>query len=202
MIAAIEPRREDVIITLGDVIDRGPNSRGVLEQLLELRQQCSLRPILGNHEEMFLAVIRGKSSPHRWLQFGGASTLDSYGFSGDLSVIPSDHVEFIASFEDFIECDSHFFVHANYESRLPLAEQKSLWLRWVTLDQTMPGPHISGKIAVVGHTADTSGEMLNMRHLKCIDTYCYGGKWLTALDIMTGQFWQANDLGVLRGTTS
>ena len=198
IVDAIAPQASDVIVVLGDVIDRGPHSRQVLEQLLELRQHCTLKCVLGNHEEMFLQVIRGQTPPHRWVQFGGASMLDSYGFAGDLSVIPSEHVDFIASFEDFIEDDGHFYVHANYEAALPLVEQKSLWLRWISLDQTLPAPHVSGKIAIVGHTPDKSGEILSLRHLKCIDTYCYGGKWLTALDVNTGKLWQASDEGVLR----
>jgi serine/threonine protein phosphatase 1 len=82
-----------------------------------------------------------------------------------------------------------------------LVEQKSLWLRWTSLDQSLPGPHKSGKIAIIGHTPDKSGEILSLRHLKCIDTYCYGGKWLTALDASAGKLWQASDEGELRKST-
>jgi serine/threonine protein phosphatase 1 len=199
---AIDAQPADLVVVLGDIIDRGPNSRNAVEQLLELRQRCQLKVVMGNHEEMFLAVMRGKSAPHKWVQFGGASTLDSYGFDGDLAVVPQEHVEFLSSFDDYIEIDKYFFVHANYEARVPLAEQKSSWLRWRSLDEVMPAPHCSGKIAVVGHTAETSGEILSMRHLKCIDTYCYGGKWLTALDVDAGQCWQANDQGELRSATT
>ena len=62
----------------------------------------------------------------------------------------------------------------------------------------MPGPHQSGKIAVVGHTPDKTGEILDMGYLKCIDTYCYGGQWLTALDVLSGAIWQANEEGEVR----
>jgi serine/threonine protein phosphatase 1 len=200
LIEAISPQPGDVIVTLGDVIDRGPNSREVLEQLLELKLHCTLKCVMGNHEEMFLAVMRGQSAPHKWIQFGGASTLDSYGFDGDLSVIPAEHVDFISSFEDYVVTDGHFYVHANYQADLQLEQQKPLWLRWISLDQSVPSPHISGRVAIVGHTPDKSGEIMTLRHLKCIDTYCYGGKWLSALDVANGQLWQASDEGVMRTT--
>jgi serine/threonine protein phosphatase 1 len=202
ILTAIAPQKEDLIVILGDVIDRGPNSRKAVELLLELQQHCTLKCVMGNHEEMFLGVMRGKTSPQRWIQFGGASMLDSYGFVGDLSVIPQEHVEFIESFVNYVEADRHFFVHANYEANVMLADQNPRFLRWLTLDQSLPDPHVSGKAAIVGHSADRSGEIFCVRHLKCIDTYCYGGKWLTAMEISTGCVWQANDDGQLRNDKS
>jgi serine/threonine protein phosphatase 1 len=137
--------------------------------------------------------------PHNWLQHGGTATLDSYGFVGDLSVIPAEHVEFLQSFVDSVETENHFFVHANYDPQLPLTRQLARTLRWLSLNNAIPAPHPSGKIAVVGHTPDHSGEIFSLRHLKCIDTYCHGGGWLTAMDVTTGQVWQANEAGELRG---
>jgi serine/threonine protein phosphatase 1 len=61
-----------------------------------------------------------------------------------------------------------------------------------------PGPHESGKTVIVGHTSQKSGEILDLGHLVCIDTYCHGGSWLTALEVTTGQVWQANRNGELR----
>ena len=57
---------------------------------------------------------------------------------------------------------------------------------------------MSGKKAIVGHTPDPSGEIFDIGHLMCIDTYCYGGQWLTAADVANGTIWQANDKGQLR----
>jgi serine/threonine protein phosphatase 1 len=196
LIKLISVTAQDTIIPLGDVLDRGPDSRNVLEQLLELSHRCELRPVLGNHEEMLLDVLDRKISPLHWVRFGGAATLDSYGFSGDLSVIPPDHIQFLrtfAEFADFVELDNHFFVHGNYQADRPLAMQDSKWLRWKSLEEVVPPPHQSGKTAIVGHTPDRSGEIFSIKHLKCIDTYCYGGGWLTALDVTTGTVWQVND---------
>jgi serine/threonine protein phosphatase 1 len=198
LIEEIVPTREDVIIPLGDYVDRGPDSRGVLDQLIGLSERCELQPLLGNHEEMFLSVIVDKAPPQGWLQYGGTATLDSYGFSGDLEVIPREHIEFIRSCHDYFETKKHFFVHANYVPELPLAEQSARTIRWKSLREQIPGPHRSGKVAVVGHTADKAGEIFKLKHLICLDTYCYGGGWLTAMDVEAGTVWQANQEGELR----
>ena len=65
----------------------------------------------------------------------------------------------------------------------------------------MPRPHSSGKTAVVGHTEGHDGEILDLGYLKCIDTYCFGGGWLTALETAGGHVWQVNDRGELRDPT-
>ena len=198
LVEAIELRPQDQLIILGDVIDRGPDSRGVIEQLLALQNRCELIPILGNHEEMLLNLLHDKTSPDVWLRTGGVQTLDSYQFQGDLDVIPAEHIAFLSSFFAYYETDTHFFVHANYHPHLPLDRQPAQFLRWLSLDQRLPPPHESGKIAIVGHTAERSGEIFSIRHLKCLDTYCYGGGWLTALDIASGQVWQTAQNGELR----
>lgn len=198
VLRTVAPAADDVIITLGDVVDRGPNSKRVIELLLELQKSSRYLGILGNHEEMMLKVVAERQSPHNWLQYGGVETLDSYGFCGDLGVIPRSHVELLQGFLPYYETATHFFVHANYDPRKPLTHQSSSMLRWKRLDEHLPGPHVSGKVAVLGHTADHTGEVLSLKHMVCIDTYCHGGQWLTALDVDTGRTWQANDQGELR----
>ena len=71
-------------------------------------------------------------------------------------------------------------------------------LRWHSLHESLPTRHLNGKIAVVGHTANKNGEILDHGHLICIDTYCYGGGWLTRLDVFSGATWQASRDGKLR----
>jgi hypothetical protein len=77
-------------------------------------------------------------------------------------------------------------------------EQPVGMMRWESIRETTPGPHESGKIVIVGHTAQKSGEILDLGHVKCIDTYCYGGGWLTALDVHTEEVWQADREGNMR----
>src|SRR3954470_11444972 len=78
LIAAIHPRPEDTIVTLGDYIDWGPDSRGVIEQLIGLSSSCHLVPLLGNHEEMLLDALGSDVKLRAWLDQGGEQTLLSY----------------------------------------------------------------------------------------------------------------------------
>lgn len=198
LITAIQPTADDQIITLGDVIDRGPDSHGVVTQLMALAKTTRLLPILGNHEEMLLSAGRVGEGPEMefWIQCGGDATLASYGDT--LDDIPFDHIQFLSRCRPWHETATHFFVHASYLPDVPIDRQPPYQLRWSSLYESQPEPHISGKIAVVGHTAQRSGLPLDLGHLKCIDTYCHGGGWLTALDVESGQMWQANQEGALR----
>ncbi|HEY4233237.1 MAG TPA: metallophosphoesterase family protein [Lacipirellulaceae bacterium] len=202
MLDLIKPQPDDTIVTLGDCVDRGPDSCGVIEQLLDLREHCRLVPLLGNHEEMMLAHLGGRPQPDNWLLCGGDATVQSYSQSADDSFVPNDHVEYIRSWGDFFETDTHFFVHGAYHPEQPLSSQKwSLW-RWHSLRDMLPAAHVSGKTAIVGHTSQKSGEVLDYGYLICIDTYCYGGGWLTALNAANGQIWQVNREGKLRDSSS
>ena len=81
LIDAIVPQSDDTVVTLGDYVDRGIDSMGVLDQLIELGSRCNLVPILGNHDQMMLHARDGKSDFQFWLNCGGDSALDSYGDS-------------------------------------------------------------------------------------------------------------------------
>jgi len=195
---AIRPQSVDTLVLLGDYVDRGPNSRGTIERLLNLRQQCHLVPLMGNHDEMMLAVYDGQKQLYvDWLLFGGNATLESYG-TLQVDKVPATHIEFLRSCRLFYESARHFYVHGNYRAELPLAAQPTETLLWESLKVRQPGPHCSGKTAIVGHTSQKSGEILDLGYLKCIDTRCYGEGWLTALDVETGQVWQADKNGRAR----
>ena len=191
----VNPTTEDTLVTLGDYVDRGPDSRGVIDTLLCLSRYTNLVAILGNHEEMMLHVLQSGQGHQGWLQHGGVETLDSYGFSGDLDFLPDDHKRFFDSLGDYYVQDEFFFTHAAYDPELPLEDQPPELLRWHSLRSGIPGPHQSGKTAVVGHTASEEGEVLDADYLICLDTWCYGGGWLTAMDLRTRQTWQANQQG-------
>jgi serine/threonine protein phosphatase 1 len=195
LLKVVDPRSEDTVVTLGDCVDRGPHSREVIERLLELQGRCRLVPLLGNHERMMLDGIASGDLDF-WLTCGGFDTVSSYG--GDLDKVPSEHIDFLKTLPRHWQCDSHFFVHANYRPQLPLSLQPDHALLWEHLNFYVPEPHVSGKVAIVGHTPQRSGEVLNLGHLKCIDTYCVGGGWLTALDVHSGQQWQADAGGELK----
>lgn len=197
LLQAVGPRADDCLVVLGDYVDRGPDSRSVIDQLLALRTRCRLVVLLGNHELMMLRGLNDDEDQDFWLDYGGQATLNSYG--GRVAAIPAAHVEFLAGGVPFFETERYFFVHANYVPDLPLDDQPESMLLWTHLHRSRPAPHCSGKIAVVGHTPQATGEILDLGHLVCIDTCCFGGGWLTALEVDTRRIWQVDGLGRLRG---
>jgi serine/threonine protein phosphatase 1 len=197
LLQAIDPQPDDIMIPLGDVIDRGRDSRGALEQLLALRSRCKLIPLIGNHEDMFLGAYSNSVERRAWLYSGGAPMLDSYG-SASLDAIPAEHIAFIRSFRPYYETESHIFLHANYLADLPLAEQPPGMLYWEPLQRRTPGPHCSGKTVIVGHSSQPENEVLDLGYLKCLETNCVAGGWLTAFDAASGSLWQADKQGRLR----
>jgi serine/threonine protein phosphatase 1 len=198
LLAAIHPVAEDTLVTLGDYVDRGPDSRGVIDELLRLEKQCRLVPLLGNHELMMLEALTSPYTVEPWKECGGGATLACYG--GRLSNVPDEHWSFLRRCRRYYETATHFFVHANYEADMPLDEQPDYLLFWEHLMFRMPRPHDNGKIAVVGHTSQRTGEILDNEHVICLDTFCHGGGWLTALDVGRGTTWQADLAGRLRRT--
>jgi len=198
LLAAIRPRPDDTIITLGDYVDRGPDCRGTIARLLDLGRQCRLIPLLGNHDDMLLKVYDGHADLYvDWLLFGGDATLKSYD-TEQPEDIPSAHIEFLRGCRLFHESERRFYVHGNYRADLPLSDQPPEILLWDSVKMRPPGPHSSGKTAIVGHASQKSGAILDLGYLKCIDTWCYGDGWLTALDVESGQVWQANKSGKMR----
>jgi len=201
---AVVPGPDDTIVMLGDYIDRGPDSRGVLDRLIALAGQCRLIPILGNHEEALLDALGDRDALRRWLTLGGADTLRSYGWvrggprRAVADWIPAPHQAFLTSCRGHHETSTHLFVHAGYVPELPLEDQPPLALRWRVTDAATAAPHCSGKVAVVGHTPQRSGAVLDLGFLIGIDTDCARGGWLTALDVATGKKWQADCTGRLR----
>lgn len=195
LLDAIAPRSDDVIVTLGDYVNRGPDSRGVLDRLIALERECTLVPILGNHDQVLLAALAAEPRAlSDLIDMGGRSTLASYGAGriaeADLARIPPEHRAFLERCRDYYETDTHIFVHAQYVPYESMDEQSPVWLRWESLRDGIPDPHVSGKRAIVGHSSQKSGEILDVGHLVCIDTFCHGGGWLTALDVDTGETWQ------------
>ena len=196
LILEINPKQDDVVVALGDFVDRGPNSARVLEVLLELVTECHFVPLIGNHELMMFKGLRSQPDFDFWFQHGGSQTIASYG--GRIQNIPQHHLTFLSHCLRFFETDRHFFVHANYAPGLPLIEQPDELLFWEHLNQIVPPPHMSGKTAIVGHTPQTNGQIRNLGHVQIIDTFCYGEGWLSAVDVTSNKVWQASNFGDFR----
>src|SRR2546423_12179825 len=79
LVGAIRPGPEDTLVPPGDYIDRGPDSRGVLDQLIALAGRCRLVPLLGNHEEMLIAAVRDPTALRGWLACGGGGEARPHG---------------------------------------------------------------------------------------------------------------------------
>ncbi len=200
LLAACGPRRSDLIITLGDYVDRGPDSRGVIDRLLDLRDRCTLVCLRGNHEQIMMEARKGQNRIVEWMHTGGHATLASYappGGHGALPDVPPRHWDFIENVcVDWYETDTHIFVHAGLDPELPLAEQETHILRWERFHN--PQPHASGKMVVCGHTSQKSGTPKNVGHSICIDTDACRKGWLTCYEVTTGYIWQTTQAGDLR----
>lgn len=200
LIATVKPQPNDKIITLGDYIDRGPNSKGIIKRLIALHEKEQLVALRGNHEQMMLAARFSSRRESQWRGCGGKETLASYSKSdkaGKIKDVPPHHWDFLENVcVDWYETDKHFFVHANAHPDIPLAEQPPYMLFWEKFGN--PSPHFSGKTMVCGHTSQKSGVPLNRGHAICIDTRVYSKGWLTCLDVNSGKVWQANQAGRVR----
>ncbi len=195
LLAAVVLSPDDTLITLGDYTDRGTDSRGALDRLIALGRHLHLVALRGNHDQMMLSARHDAQVRAEWLGVGGDATLRSYG--GSLNAVPPAHWHFLeAQCVDLWECDTHFFVHGGVIPDLPLWDQPPYVLYWERFER--PAPHGSGKVMVCGHTSQKSGLPRNLGHAVCLDTYAYGGGWLTCLDIGSGQVWQADNGGHVR----
>lgn len=190
LLSLINPSEDDLIITLGDYVDRGPNSKGVIDHLIALQQTHNTIHLMGNHEIQMIRALETKTDRDRFLSglCGGQDTLDSYG--GHFDDVLEEHWQFIRSTRYYHELPDFILVHAGVEAHLPASEQDQETYYYQRFHQQKP--HCSGKTVVCGHTIQ--GDLpTDLKHAICLDTCAYGGGWLTALDLDTGQIWQSNE---------
>ncbi len=186
---------DDTVVVLGDVVDRGPGSRQVVERLLALAHECRLVMILGNHEQMMVESLGGGGPVQAWLRYGGRETLASYGENP--RNVPAAHLDFLRSGRPYWETNGELFIHANLEPGVALDKQSEEWLRWTHLSGH-EAPLSSGKRVVCGHTPQMNGIPLTFPGWTCIDTYACGSGWLTCLDVGSDSYYQASQTGMIR----
>lgn len=198
----VKLRPDDVIVTLGDYCDRGPDTKGVIDWLLKLEHFHALKPLRGNHELMMLAARENPKDLGHWLKVGGRATLESYGESHDhgepsLDNVPDNHWRFLAQgLLPYYESETHLFVHASAYCDMELNEQPDYMLYWERYDD--PPRHQSGKQLICGHARQTSGLPVTNGNAVCIDTWACGDGWLTCLHAESGEIWQCNQQGQTR----
>jgi serine/threonine protein phosphatase 1 len=154
-------------VYLGDYVDRGPDSKGVIDQLAVRLVQRSAACLRGNHEALFETFLRDDPSTiHRWTQLGALHTFASYGVSvrsGTATrsplelqkslrqALPHTHDLFLQCLSSSFSCGDFLFVHAGIRPGIPIMEQNSedlLWIREEFLNSTID----HGKVIVHGHT--------------------------------------------------
>lgn len=214
LIDYIEPTPSDTLVFLGDYIDRGINSKAVLDLITELNERCTTIVLLGNHESMMREAFNLNHSVNDrlncvkfWQKNGGADTLNSYMFNiedlysphFDESYIPDNiktHLAFIESMVLYHETESHIFVHATPFPDKPMEEQDEIdlvWRRAGRVDAQHNYTHISGKVIVSGHTAQGNGLPLELSAKNIIiDSGCVWTGWLTAMSIHDNNYIQAS----------
>ncbi|WP_338467715.1 metallophosphoesterase [Novosphingobium sp. ZN18A2] len=206
LIAAIEADdiargpAETTVILLGDLVDRGPDSRGVIDRARRWARQRAVRFIGGNHEEMFLAAFERDEALRHFLRFGGRETLLSYDIDRPTYdrktvpelreflplVVPEDHVAFMNGMEESIRIGDYLFVHAGIRPGVPVDEQVTADLRWIR-GEFLDDKSDRGFIVVHGHTiTDTVDEQPNRIG---IDTGAFASDRLTAIGLEGTDRW-------------
>jgi serine/threonine protein phosphatase 1 len=158
---------EKWLVTVGDHIDRGPDSKAVIARVMGPGPRGFRRfSLLGNHEKMLLDYLAAPNEHGYWLAEGGEETLRSYGPAG----IPADHLEFIASRPMYLSLPGWLFVHAGIRPGVPLAQQSDddlIWIRAPFLTSQLTG----GLRVVHGHTPGR--DIVVTPHRIGIDTGCF-----------------------------
>lgn len=199
---AARGEKKTLFVFLGDLVDRGPDSRGVVERLMALKAAGRrTRCLMGNHEEVFLRAAGGDVKALRFLlRIGGGSTVLSYGISEDeyrasdfeelarllAERVPPAHLAFLSSFEDLIEIGDYMFVHAGIRPGVAPDAQRASDLRWIRgdfLDHRQP--HC--KLVIHGHSISDGVDI--RRNRIGIDTGAYESGRLTAIGLEGGDRW-------------
>ncbi len=191
--------RESLTITLGDYVDRGPDSRGVLERLSRNPFPTRYIALKGNHEVLFESFLERGASAAIWRQLGGLETLQSYGVPiNDIrvgkgtektaqvlnAVVPETHRTFLSSLKNSMEIDGYFFCHAGVRPNVPLDQQNKNDLFWIR-DEFLKSEQDFGKMVIHGHTPHEWPEVKPNR--VNIDTGAFITGRLTCLVIEDGR---------------
>ena len=187
------PVEESLTVTLGDYIDRGPDSRGVLDRLIKNPFPTQFIALKGNHELMFESFLHDPAVADQWRRFGGLETLTSYGIPiGSVmrgkgyeqaaealrAAVPRSHLEFIGALRTSLSVGRYFLCHAGIRPGIPLERQSVddlLWIRGTFLNSRAD----FGKTVVHGHTPAEEPEVLANRIN--IDTGAYMTNRLTCV---------------------
>ncbi len=198
---------ETVFVFLGDYVDRGANSKGVVSRLISgLPDSVTATFLIGNHEDLLLTFLDRPGFGLNWLYNGGDVSLLSYGveagiikkayYSGPPGIaeaasmfrelLPQDHLQFYRGLQLSYRAGSYFFVHAGVRPGVALDMQKEEDLLWIRED-FLNYPHDFGAVVVHGHTPMARPEDLHNRI--GIDTLAFRTSRLTAVGLEGSRRW-------------
>ena len=157
LLAEIAPlAKDDTVIFMGDYIDRGPDSKGVIDIVLKLHaEQHRVITLMGNHEFMLLGAIKGYGQ-NDFLNMGGDATLKSYNIPpesiNDLpAMLPGNHLVFLQDLLPYWEDEDYIYVHAGLQPGVHLTQQSPDWLFW-SREEFINSAYNYGKKVIYGHT--------------------------------------------------
>lgn len=197
--ASREPA-DTTVILLGDLVDRGPESAGVIATAREWSKRRDVRMLTGNHEEMFLGSFDREETLRHFLRHGGRETLLSYPIDTDTysratltelrdimhRAVPAEDVAFMQAMEDRIQIGDYVFVHAGIRPGVPLDEQKVSDLRWIR-GEFIEGPETRDFVVVHGHTILDAPHVSPLRI--SLDTGAFSSGLLTAIGLEGSARW-------------
>ncbi len=191
---------QTTVVLLGDLVDRGPDSAGVIAHARAWAARRTVRLLTGNHEEMFLEALDKDEVLRHFLRFGGRETVLSYPVDpeeytrSDLAetralmhaAIPAEDLAFLRAGEDMVELGDYLFVHAGIRPGVDLAEQTAADLRWIR-EPFLSHGESHGCVVVHGHTITDQPDLRANRI--GIDTGAYRTGCLTALGLQGETRW-------------
>ena len=193
VINSVQKSDYDTFVFLGDYINRGPKSKQTLDWLMDFSQTNNAVFLRGNHEIMMMVARQDENSLSEWLHFGGNNTLKSFEIVAKekwAQNINDNYWQFLEQTQPYHQIGKHIFVHAGLEFGKSLDDQNNHNLFWKKY--IIPQMYSLENTVICGHTSRKNGEIADFEHTICIDTYAYGGQWLTCLNVNTGEFYQAN----------
>jgi serine/threonine protein phosphatase 1 len=199
---AARPVPDSLVVTVGDYVDRGPDSRGVIERLLNNPFPTRFVALRGNHETLLEGFLRNPQVAEHWRRYGGLETMQSYGVPvGDVmrgreylaaaralaQAIPAAHFEFLGSLPVSLTVGKYFICHAGVRPGVPLDRQSEEDLLWIR-DEFLASRADFGKIVVHGHTPTEQPELLPNRINVDTGAFMTGRLTCVALDAGGARF--------------
>jgi diadenosine tetraphosphatase ApaH/serine/threonine PP2A family protein phosphatase len=179
---------DDALIFLGDYIDRGKDSKGVVDYIMSiLKSSPNVHCLMGNHEKIFIDFLSGGDLSNFFLN-GGDKTLSSYGVENEWNMdalIPAEHLSFLHSLLFWVELKDYFVVHAGFRPGVPIKDQTLVDLIWIR-DPFLLSKYNFGKKVIFGHTPFP--EPLVMDNKIGLDTGAVYGNKLTCLELPAFKF--------------